>query len=100
MTVQLPYQYIVVYFVGGLAVFLYGMKTMSNGMKKISGERIRTLMSTLTDNRLLGLLTGAFATTIVQSSSAIIVMLVGLVQSQLMTYVQAMGVILGADFCL
>ena len=97
MTGQLPYQYIVVYFIGGLALFLYGMRTMSNGMKKISGERIRSLMSTLTDNRILGLITGAFATTIIQSSSAVMVMLVGLVQSRIMTYVQAMGVILGAE---
>ena len=51
----LPYQHIFVYFVGGLAVFLYGMKIMSSGMKKISGERIRSLMATLTDNRLLGM---------------------------------------------
>lgn len=93
----LPYQYIIVYFLGGLAVFLYGMRIMSGGLKKISGERIRSLMSTLTDNRILGMLTGAFATTIVQSSSAIMVMLVGLVQSRIMTYVQAMGMILGAE---
>lgn len=97
MTDQIPYQYIVVYFLGGLALFLYGMKTMSKGMKKISGERIRSLMSQLTNNRVIGMLTGAFATTIVQSSSAIIVMLVGLVQSRIMTNLQAMGVILGAE---
>ncbi len=97
MTEPLPYQYIIIHFIGGLAVFLYGMKTMSSGMKKMSGERIRTLMSTLTTNRLFGMLSGAFATMVVQSSSTIIVMLVGLVQSRIMTYVQAMGVILGAE---
>lgn len=97
MSTPLPYQYIIVYFIGGIAVFLYGMNTMSDGLKKISGERMRALMAALTSNRLYGLLVGAFATMMVQSSSAIMVMLVGLVQSQLMTYVQAMGVILGAE---
>ncbi len=66
-------------------------------MKKMSGDRIRSLMSKLTANRFLGMLSGAFATMVVQSSSTIIVMLVGLVQSRIMTYVQAMGVILGAE---
>lgn len=97
MNTILPYQYIIVNFIGGIAVFLYGMSTMSGGLKKVSGERIRALMLMLTSNRLYGLFVGAFVTMIVQSSSAIIVMLVGLVQSRLMTYVQAMGVILGAE---
>ncbi len=97
MSTTLPVYSILVGFIGGLAVFLYGMNTMSDGLKKISGERIRDLMTMLTANRLYGLFAGALVTMIVQSSSAIMVMLVGLVQSRLMTYVQAMGVILGAE---
>lgn len=97
MNAALPYSTIIITFVGGIAVFLYGMSTMSDGMKKLSGERIRALMAALTSNRVYGLLVGAFTTMVIQSSSAIMVMLVGLVQSQLMTYTQAMGVILGAE---
>lgn len=97
MNTPLSYHLILVHFIGGIAVFLYGMSTMSGGLKKISGERIRSLLLVLTSNRLYGLFAGAFVTMIVQSSSAIMVMLVGLVQSRLMTYVQAMGVILGAE---
>jgi len=97
MNTTLSYHFVLVHFIGGLAVFLYGMNTMSGGLKKISGERIRSLLIVLTSNRLYSLFAGAFVTMIVQSSSAIMVMLVGLVQSRLMTYVQAMGVILGAE---
>ena len=88
---------IAVYFAGGLALFLYGIRIMSSGLKKASGERVRQLISTITDNRIYGLLAGAFATMVVQSSSTIIATLVGLVQSRLMTYSQALAVVLGAE---
>ncbi|MCF7823387.1 MAG: Na/Pi cotransporter family protein [Candidatus Marinimicrobia bacterium] len=82
---------------GGLALFLYGMEKMSSGMKKAAGDRMRSILSALTTNRYMGMLVGAFVTMIIQSSSATTVMLVSFVQAGLMTFVQSLGVILGAD---
>jgi phosphate:Na+ symporter len=82
---------------GGLALFLYGMEKMSEGMKKSAGDRMRSILSALTNNRIVGMFVGAFVTMVIQSSSATTVMLVSFVQSQLMTFVQSLGVILGAD---
>ena len=82
---------------GGLALFLFGMKQMSEGMKKTAGDKMRSILSALTDNRLIGMTVGAFVTMVIQSSSATTVMLVSFVQAQLMTFVQSLGVILGAD---
>lgn len=81
---------------GGLALFLYGIELMSEGMKKTAGDRMRSFLSILTKNRLIGLMFGALVTMMVQSSSATTVMLVSFVQAQLMTFVQSLGVILGA----
>ena len=82
---------------GGLALFLYGMEKMSDGLKKTAGDRIRSILSALTNNRLIGLTVGAIVTMMIQSSSATTVMLVSFVQAQLMTFVQSLAVILGAD---
>ena len=82
---------------GGLALFLYGMEKMSEGMKKSAGNRMRNILSALTNNRIIGMVVGAFVTMVIQSSSATTVMLVSFVQAQLMTFVQCLGVILGAD---
>ncbi|MBT3589823.1 MAG: Na/Pi cotransporter family protein [Candidatus Marinimicrobia bacterium] len=82
---------------GGLAFFLYGMEKMSEGMKKSAGDRLRNVLSALTNNRVVGMFVGAFVTMVIQSSSATTVMLVSFVQAQLMTFVQSLGVILGAD---
>ena len=82
---------------GGLALFLYGMEKMSSGMKKAAGAQMRSILSALTNNRYMGLMVGAFVTMIIQSSSATTVMLVSFVQAGLMTFVQSLGVILGAD---
>jgi len=82
---------------GGLAFFLYGMEKMSEGMKKSAGDRMRNILSALTNNRVVGMFVGAFVTMVIQSSSATTVMLVSFVQAQLMTFVQSLGVILGAD---
>ena len=82
---------------GGLAFFLYGMEKMSEGMKKSAGDRMRTILSALTNNRFIAMFVGAFVTMVIQSSSATTVMLVSFVQAQLMTFVQSLGVILGAD---
>ncbi|MBU0973020.1 MAG: Na/Pi cotransporter family protein [Proteobacteria bacterium] len=82
---------------GGLAFFLYGMEKMSTGMKNTAGNRMRTLLATLTKNRVIAMIVGAFVTMVIQSSSATTVMLVSFVQAGLLTLVQSMGVILGAD---
>ncbi len=83
--------------VGGLALFLYGMEKMSEGLKKSAGDQMRNILSALTNNRLVAMSVGAFVTMVIQSSSATTVMLVSFVQAQLMTFVQSLGVILGAD---
>ena len=82
---------------GGLALFLYGMSKMSAGMKKAAGDKMRSILSAITKNRILGLATGAFVTMVIQSSSATTVMLVSFVQAKLMNFVQTISVILGAN---
>ncbi|MFQ6605679.1 MAG: Na/Pi symporter [Fidelibacterota bacterium] len=82
---------------GGLGLFLYGMDMMSEGMKKTAGNKMRTILEKLTANRVVALFVGAFVTMVIQSSSATTVMLVSFVNAGLMRFVQALGVILGAD---
>ncbi len=82
---------------GGLAFFLYGMDKMSNGMKRTAGNKMRSILATLTKNRVVALVVGAFVTMVIQSSSATTVMLVSFVQAGLLNLAQSMGVILGAD---
>ena len=82
---------------GGLALFLYGMEKMSEGLKKSTGNRMRSILAALTKNRVIGLFLGAFVTMVIQSSSATTVMLVSFVQAGLMSFAQTLGVILGAD---
>lgn len=82
---------------GGLALFLFGMHLTSEGMQKTAGDKMRSILSKLTNNRLIAVGVGTFVTIIVQSSSATTVMLISFVQSGLMTFAQTLGVILGAD---
>ena len=82
---------------GGLSLFLYGMAKMSDGLKKAAGNQMRKILATLTKNRVVALFVGAFVTMVIQSSSATTVMLVSFVQAKLMTYVQSIGIILGAN---
>lgn len=82
---------------GGLSLFLYGMAKMSDGMKKAAGDSMRNILAALTRNRVIGLIVGAFVTMVIQSSSATTVMLVSFVQAELMSYAQALGVIMGAN---
>ncbi|MBC2702937.1 Na/Pi cotransporter family protein [Desulfobacula sp.] len=82
---------------GGLAFFLYGMEKMSNGMKTTAGNKMRSILASLTRNRFIALIVGAFVTMVIQSSSATTVMLVSFVQAGLLNLAQSMGVILGAD---
>ncbi len=83
--------------IGGLGMFLFGMKIMSEGLQKISGDRIRKILESLTSNRLMGLIVGVVITGIIQSSSAVTVMVVGFVNAGLMSLIQSIGVILGAN---
>ncbi|MBQ4293705.1 MAG: Na/Pi cotransporter family protein, partial [Lachnospiraceae bacterium] len=82
---------------GGLALFLYGMSIMSQGLTKVSGGRLETLLASVTKNRVLAYLFGVGVTAVVQSSSASTVMVVGLVNSGIMKLKQAVNVILGAN---
>ncbi|MGI9382961.1 MAG: Na/Pi cotransporter family protein [Methyloligellaceae bacterium] len=82
---------------GGLAIFLFGMEQMAEALKKVAGDRMKSILGTLTTSRFMGLLTGAFVTAVIQSSSVTTVMLVGFVTAGLMSLAQAIGVILGAD---
>jgi len=82
---------------GGLAIFLFGMEQMAVALKKVAGDRMKTILAKLTTNRIMGLVTGAFVTAVIQSSSVTTVMLVGFVTAGLMSLSQAVGVILGAD---
>ena len=82
---------------GGLAFFLYGMEKMSNGMKNTAGNKMRSILASLTKNRVIAMTVGAFVTMVIQSSSATTVMLVTFVQAGLLSLTQSMGVILGAD---
>ena len=82
--------------IGGLGLFLLGMSMMSDGMQNAAGDKMRAILSQLTNNRLIAIAVGSFITMIVQSSSATTVMLVSFVQSKLMKFRQTIGVILGA----
>ena len=82
---------------GGLALFLYGMKLMGEGLEKAAGDRLKRLLEALTRNTLMGLLVGVVFTMIIQSSSATTVMVVGFVNAGLLDLMQATGVILGAN---
>ena len=89
--------YLVVGLIGGLALFILGMEMMSDGLKKAAGSKMRSILSTITNNRFLAVITGIFVTIGMQSSSATTVMLVSFVQAQLMTFSQSLGIILGAS---
>ena len=82
---------------GGLGMFLYGMEMMSDGMKMTAGNSMRAILKKLTSNRFIAVFVGAFITMIIQSSSATTVMLVSFVNSGLLNFVQALGVILGSN---
>ena len=82
---------------GGLALFLYGMHMMSDGLEEAAGDRMKTILEKLTSNRFLGIIVGALITAVVQSSSATTVMVVGFVNSKLMTLSQAVWIIMGAN---
>lgn len=83
--------------IGGLGLFLFGMRLMSDGLKSVSGHKLKRILSLFTRNRVMGVLVGAGFTALIQSSSAMTVMVVGLVNSGLLTLSQAIGVVMGAN---
>ncbi|MCD8310272.1 MAG: Na/Pi cotransporter family protein [Prevotellaceae bacterium] len=82
---------------GSLGLFLYGMKTMSEGLQKFAGNRLRKILTAMTTNRVTGVLTGVLITALIQSSSATTVMVVSFVNAGLLTLSQSIGVIMGAN---
>jgi phosphate:Na+ symporter len=94
-----PWEFIVgfLYVLGGLGIFLFGMRVMSEGIQKVAGEGMRRIMATMTQNRFFGLATGLLVTCLVQSSSATTVMVVSFVNAQLLTLMESIGVIMGAN---
>ena len=82
---------------GGLGLFLYGMKLMSDGLENIAGERLKGILEKITSNKIMGVLVGTIVTAVIQSSSATTVMVVSFVNAGLMSLVQATGVILGSN---
>lgn len=83
--------------IGGLGLFLYGMKIMGEGLENAAGERLKRILEKVTSNRFLGVLIGALVTAVIQSSSATTVMVVSFVNTGLMNLMQAAGVIMGAN---
>ncbi|MEG0980115.1 MAG: Na/Pi symporter, partial [Oscillospiraceae bacterium] len=84
-------------FIGGLALFLYGMDAMGKGLEKNSGGKLKTVLEKLTSNKYKGVLLGAAVTSVIQSSSATTVMVVGFVNSGIMQINQAISIIMGAN---
>src|SRR5574344_457570 len=82
---------------GALGMFLYGMNLMSSGLQKAAGSRLRKLLASITSNPFKGVVTGLGVTSLIQSSSATTVMVVGFVNAGLLTLAQAIGVIMGAN---
>lgn len=88
---------ILIPFVGGLGMFIYGMQIMAKGLENAAGNKMKSLLEVLTKNKFYGVLLGALITAVIQSSSATTVMVVGFVNAGIMNLTQAMGVIMGAN---
>ena len=87
----------VIPFIGGLAMFIYGMNIMADGLQNAAGSKMKKILEVLTQNKFMGILLGALVTAIIQSSSATTVMVVGFVNAGLMNLTQAISVIMGAN---
>ena len=83
--------------IGSLGLFLYGMKIMSEGLQKVAGDRLRSILTAMTTNRVTGVLTGVLITALIQSSSATTVMVVSFVTAGLLTLAESISVIMGAN---
>ena len=82
---------------GGLGLFLYGMTLMSVGLKKVAGQKLKSILKSMTQRRIMGFLVGAGVTALIQSSSAATVMVIGFVNAGLLTLKQAISVIIGTN---
>ena len=83
--------------IGGLCLFLFGMNVMGDGLERRAGNSLKALLGRLTNSKIKGFLTGLGVTAVIQSSSATTVMVVGFVNSKVMTLKQSIGVIMGAN---
>lgn len=92
----MQFSYVISLF-GGLALFLFGMRLMGEGLEKAAGPKLKNFLNLMTKNKLIGMLTGICVTAIIQSSGATTVMVVGFVNAQMLALTQAVGVILGAN---
>jgi phosphate:Na+ symporter len=95
--VEVDFQAMLFAFIGGLGLFLFGLKFMSGALQEVAGDRMRTILEQGTKSPLRGVLTGIAVTGLIQSSSATTVLTVGLVNAQLLTLKQAIGIIMGAN---
>ena len=82
----MKYTSIIIPFVGGLGMFIYGMQIMAQGLENAAGNRMKSLLEALTKNKFFGVLLGAFITAVIQSSSATTVMVVGFVNASIITF--------------
>ncbi|MEK3807941.1 Na/Pi cotransporter family protein [Bacillus sp. FSL H8-0547] len=97
MKLDLDLQKMIFEFVGGLGIFLFGIKFMGDGLQKSAGDRLRDILDKFTTNPVMGVLAGVFVTILIQSSSGTTVLVVGLVSAGFMNLRQAIGVIMGAN---
>jgi len=94
---EIDWFFLVIGLLGGLSLFLYGMERMSDALKNVAGEKMKDILGMLSNNRIMGMITGAIVTAVIQSSSVTTVMLVGFVTAHLMSLSQTIGVILGSN---
>ena len=83
--------------IGSLGLFLFGMRTMSDGVQKVAGDKLQAILNFMTGNRVMAIFTGVAITAIIQSSSATTVMVVSFVNAGLLSLTQSIGVIMGAN---
>ncbi len=88
---------LVISLLGGLALFLFGMRVMGDGLERAAGPKLKHFLTLMTKNRFVAMITGLCVTAIIQSSGATTVMVVGFVNAQLLSLAQAVGVIMGAN---
>jgi phosphate:Na+ symporter len=94
---EIDWFYLTMALFGGLAMFLYGMEQMSDGLQSAAGEKLKDVLAGLTRNRFLGAITGAFVTAVLNSSSVTTVLVVGFISAGFMTLTQSVGIIMGAN---
>ena len=94
---EISWFFLVIGLFGGLSLFLYGMERMSDALKNVAGEKMKDILALLSNNRVMGMVTGAGVTAVIQSSSVTTVLLVGFVTAGLMSLSQAIGVVMGAN---